>query len=126
MSRRLAIGIGLVLVAALSFATVAVSRTREADRPSDRTSFARHRDREQRRPLVPRTPKAPEPEEDDENATKQSGSSEGGGVHIDRETEHHRISGSGSIAVTSGAVDEGTGGGESHGSFVGPRRPKRR
>lgn len=125
MRRRLFIVIGLVLVAALGLATIAVTRPSESDRTSDRTSFARHRERAQRRPLVPRTRETPEPEqdEDEDGTTRQSGSSKGGGVYVANKTEHHRVSGSGSIAVTSGAVDEGTGGNESHG--VG-RRPRSR
>lgn len=122
--RRLLIVVGLVLVAALGLATIAVTRPDEPARSSDRASFARHRERTHRRPLVPRTPREPREPEEDENTKKQSGSSEGGGVYVANKTERHRVSGSGSIAVTSGAVDEGTGGNDSH--LVGSPRPRPR
>jgi hypothetical protein len=126
MSRRAAILIGVMLIAALGLATLAAARPEPSDRPSDRASFVRHRERAQRRPLVPRPRETREPTESDEDTTTQSGSSQGGGVYVANKTEHHRVSGSGSIGVTSGAVDQGTGGGESRQSFVGQRRTRPR
>jgi hypothetical protein len=117
MKRRTAIAIGLVVVTAAALAVLAVSKPW-----SDDAEFARHRG------PVKRAfhPERSTPKPTDEPAQEQHGSSQGPGVHIEgSKTEHHNIHGSGSIAVTSGAVDPGTGGKDANASLVGPRRPRR-
>jgi len=107
---------GLVAVAAVALATAGLAErsTRSVD-----AELARHRAKAQRT-LVPRTrpdrtPKSAETSRD------QSGSSQGPGKHIvGTVTEHHRIHGSGSISVTSGAVDEGSGGSDNDADRFGP------
>ncbi len=125
MNLRSSLAAALVAVAAVSLATAGLAEHAPAPSSVD-AELSRHRGRVHR-PLVPRSSpeRTPEPTEE---PGRQSGSSEGAGTHIEGSvTERHVIHGSGSIAVTSGAVDEGSGGAEADRSYVGPRpRPRRR
>ena len=125
MHLRSSLAAGLVAVAAVSLATAGLTERAKTSSSVD-AGLARHRGHAQR-PLVPRSrpEKTPEPTE---APGHQSGSSEGTGKHIEGSvTEHHHVHGSGTIAVTSGAVDEGDGGGDADASHVGPpiRRHRR-
>jgi hypothetical protein len=109
--------VGLVCVAAASIAAVAVTK------PWDDADLARHR-RGPARVLPPQRP-TPTPAPTDDTETHQHGSSEGDGSGPVTKTERHEIHGSGSVVVVSGAVDAGTGGSDTQGSYVGPpRRPR--
>jgi len=123
---RSTLAAGLVAVAAVSLATAGLAERSSPEPSSVNAEFARHR-RHARRPLVPRTrpERTPKPTEEPGH---QSGSSEGMGKHIEGSvSEHHDIHGSGSISVSSGAVDEGDGGSDAELSHFGPRpRPRRR
>ena len=115
---------GLVAVTAVALATAGLADRTERPASSVDGDLARHR--RSHRPLVPRSRPARTPEPTDE-PQRQSGSSEGTGKHIEGSvTEHHRISGSGSISVSSGAVDEGDGGTDADLSRAGPRVRRRR
>jgi hypothetical protein len=121
---RHSLAAGLIAVTALALATAGIAE-RSTPSSSVDADVARHR-APHRRPLVPRSrpERTPTPTEE---PGRQSGSSEGTGKRIEGSvTEHHRIHGSGSIGVTSGAVDEGTGGAESDASRFGPPIRRRR
>jgi hypothetical protein len=122
---RSSLAAGLVAVAAVSLATAGLAERSAPPASSVDADLTRHARRH--RPLVPRSRPTPEPTEEPDDVRRQSGSSEGTGTHIEGSvTEHHRISGSGSISVSSGAVDEGTGGREADASRVGPQIRGRR
>lgn len=121
---RSSLAAGLVAVTAVALATAGLAERSERPDSSVDADLARHRAKH--RPLVPRSRPERTPKPTDE-PQRQSGSSEGAGKHIEGSvTERHRISGSGSISVSSGAVDEGDGGADADLSRSGPRIRRRR
>jgi hypothetical protein len=122
---RSTLAAGLVAVAAVALATAGLAERSSTPSSMD-ADLARHRGHA-RRPLVPRSrpERTPKPTEE---PRRQSGSSEGTGKHIEGSvTERHHVHGSGSISVSSGAVDEGSGGSDADASHAGPpiRRNRR-
>jgi hypothetical protein len=114
MNRRRAILRGVALVALVSFAAIATGAGRDgAQTPSRRARVHR---------VVEPAVATAEPTEE---PRRQSGSSESEGSSSGPKpiVEHHEIHGSGRIGVVSGVVDQGEGGAEVQGSFVGRPRP---
>jgi hypothetical protein len=113
---RKLIVVGLLLVAGVALAAVGTTRPF-----SDSATFVRHHGGVHRH-HHPHPTASPSPTPDGHH---EHGSTDGTGSSSDGQTitEHHDIHTSGSVTVVSGNVDEGTGGGETHGVVVGHPRP---